>query len=160
MPTKPLKFLLPLAMALTGAAASAAPAANPEAEVRAVIADLAAGYANFDAQQVATHYTDDAIWQSPFGAKLIGRKTIERFLDREFAEPGFQSVAILSPLRVTDLHFRSPDVAVVWSEDATSGQVDDRNGQPLGQRKTHYLRVLVRTAQGWRISDDLIMDDK
>ncbi|MBL6749642.1 MAG: SgcJ/EcaC family oxidoreductase [Nevskia sp.] len=153
---KLLKIALPLSLLCWAATA----AATPEADVRAVIADVAAGYANFDARQVAANYTEDAVWENPFGAKLAGRKIIERFLDRMFAEPGFQSVTMLSPLHVTDVRFRTPDVAVVWSEESTGGQVDDRNGQPLGQRKSHFLQVLVRTAEGWRISDDMTMDEK
>jgi uncharacterized protein (TIGR02246 family) len=153
---KPLRILLPIILLSWAGTA----AATPEADVRAVIADVATGYANFDAHQVAANYTEDAVWQNPFGAKLAGRKTIERFLDRLFAEPGFQSMTLLSPLHVTDVHFRTPDVAVVWSEESSGGQVDDRNGQPLGQRKSHYLQVLVRTHDGWRISDDMIMDEK
>jgi uncharacterized protein (TIGR02246 family) len=153
---KMLKALLPIPFLCWAAAA----AATPETDVRAVIADVAAGYANFDAKQVAANYAEDAIWENPFGAKLSGKKTIERFLDQQFMEPGFQSVTMLSPLHVTDVRFRTPDVAVVWSEESSAGQVDDRSGQPLGQRKSHYLQVLVRTPQGWRISDDIIMDEK
>jgi hypothetical protein len=51
-----------------------------------------------------------------------------------------------------------PDVAVVWSEETSSGQVE--NGKPIGDRHSHYLEVLHRTAKGWLITDDMIMDER
>jgi len=134
--------------------------ADPDADVRKVLEQVNSGFARYDAHQVASAYTETATWQNPFGVRLEGRQQIEKFLTRLFQKPGFRSGQSTSSAKLTGLNFRSPDVAVAWSEETSEGQVDDQTGKPIGLRKSHYLDVLVRSREGWLISDEMIMDEK
>ncbi|HXL98846.1 MAG TPA: SgcJ/EcaC family oxidoreductase [Rhizomicrobium sp.] len=133
--------------------------ANAADDVRAVVNRVEDGYDKYDAKQVASVYTADAIWQNPFGVRLQGRDQIEKFLTKLFQRPGYRSGKSTSKLTM-EIHFVTPDVAVAWSEEASAGQIDDSTGKPIGQRKSHYMEVLVRKPGGWFITDDMIMDEK
>ena len=61
--------------------------------------------------------------------------------------------------KITDIHFPSPTVAVVWSEEKSEGQIDDETGKPMLPRHSHYLEVLEKTDNGWKITECIIMDE-
>ncbi len=150
------------AFALAAAMSCYAPLAahaDAQADVRAVVQRVEDGYNAYDAKQVASAYTPDALWQNPFGVRLHGNGEIEKFLIRLFNRPGYRSGKNTSKLSV-EIHFVSPTVAVAWSEESSAGQIDDSTGKPIGPRKTHYMEVLVRKPAGWFITDDMIMDEK
>jgi len=133
--------------------------ADGQAEIRAVMNRVEDGYDKYDAKQVASAYTADAIWQNPFGVRLHGRDQIEKFLTRLFQRPGYRSGKNTDKLTM-EIRFATPDVAVAWSEESSAGQIDDSTGKPIGPRKSHYMEVLVRKPGGWFITDDMIMDEK
>ena len=53
----------------------------------------------------------------------------------------------------------SPTTAAVWSEEKSEGQKDDRTGEPMKPRYTHYLEVFVKKDGKWLVSDSMIMDE-
>jgi uncharacterized protein (TIGR02246 family) len=136
----------------------AAPAPTPMDQVRALVARNIEGWSRYDAALVASTYADDATWQNPFGVRLQGPAKIKAFLDRLFSRAGYRAAKDTRPPTVQAVRFLGPDVAVVWSEETSVGQIED--GKPLGDRHSHYLQVLHRTAAGWRITDDMIMDER
>jgi hypothetical protein len=63
-----------------------------------------------------------------------------------------------SATKILDLRFPSPNVAVVWSDESSEGQVDDFTGKPMLPRHSFYMEVLVKNGGVWKISDSMIMD--
>ena len=146
------------AICLLAPATAAAQAAGPEDQVRAVVARNIDGWSKFDADEIAGTYAPDATWQNPFGVRLQGPKQLRAFLIHLFARPGFRAAKDTSAPAVQSVRMLGPDAAVVWSEESSTGQIE--NGKPLGDRHSHYLQVLHRTAAGWLITDDMIMDER
>jgi uncharacterized protein (TIGR02246 family) len=116
------------------------------------------GWARFDADEVASTYAPDATWQNPFGVRLHGPGQLHAFLLRLFARPGYRAAKDTSPPTIQAIRMLGPDAAAVWSEESSTGQIE--NGKPLGDRHSHYLQVLHRTPKGWKITDDMIMDER
>ena len=50
-----------------------------EKAIRAVLARETEGWDKFDPKEVASTFTEDAIWQNPFGVRLHGNAEIEKF---------------------------------------------------------------------------------
>jgi uncharacterized protein (TIGR02246 family) len=130
-----------------------------EAAVRTVWEAEGAAWAKFDAKAVASLYTSDATWQNPFGVRLHSSADLEKFLNRLFQRPGYRAQKEVEPPRITDIHFPSPTVAVVWGEEKSAGQIDDSNGKPMLPRHSHYVEVMVKEGSGWKISECMIMDE-
>jgi hypothetical protein len=107
---------------------------------------------------VASTFTSDAIWQNPFGVRLHGSIELEKFLNELFQRPGYRSAKETSAPKILDLRFPSPNVAIVWSDESSEGQIDDATGKPMLPRHSYYMEVLVREDGVWRISDSIIMD--
>ncbi len=149
-----------LALALFGFLAPLAHAqqSTDEAAVRAVFARETEGWDKYDAKEVASVFTDDAVWQNPFGVRLHGRAEIEKFLNNLFARPGYRSGKDTNPTKILDLRMTSPTTAAVWSDESSQGQVNDISGNPMQPRHSYYLEVYVKKDGAWKISDALIMD--
>jgi uncharacterized protein (TIGR02246 family) len=130
-----------------------------EDAVRRVVAQETAAWAGYDAKGVASLYTTDAIWQNPFGVRLHGSAELEKFLDSLFQRPGYRSAKDTVAPKIADLRFPSPNVAIVWSEETSDGQVDDASGKKMLPRHSYYLEVLVNRDGVWKISDCIIMDE-
>jgi uncharacterized protein (TIGR02246 family) len=129
-----------------------------EAAIRAVLARETEGWDKFDPKQVASTFTDDAIWQNPFGVRLHGRAEMEKFLTDLMARPGFRAGKSTSPTKILDLRLTSPTTAAVWSDEQIDGLVNDFSGNPMQPRHSYYLKVLVKKEGTWKISDAMIMD--
>jgi len=128
-------------------------------DVRAVVAREIDAWSKFDTKAVVSLYTSDAIWQNPFGVRLHGTAELAKFLNQLFARPGYRAAKDTSPAKVVDLRFPAPGVAVVWSDEASTGQIDDLTGKPMAPRHSYYLEVLVKKDGAWKISECLIMDE-
>jgi len=139
---------------------SAIPAAHAsdESEVRKVVAHEIEGWAKFDAQQVASVFSIDAVWQNPFGVRLHGRRQIQDFLSELFQRPGYRAAKDTSMPKILDLRIASPSVAIVWSDEKSEGQIDDSTGKPMLPRHSYYLEVLVKKDGSWKVSDSMITD--
>jgi len=155
-----MRMRMTLALALLGFLAPIARAQQSadEAAVRAVIARETEGWDKFDAKEVASVFTDDAVWQNPFGVRLHGRAEIEKFLTGLMARPGYRAGKDTSPAKILDLRMTSPTTAAVWSDESSQGQVNDNSGNPMQPRHSYYLEVLIKKDGSWMISDALIMD--
>ena len=97
-----------LALALQPAHAQQA---TDEAAIRAVLAREAEGWNKFDPKQVASIFTEDVIWQNPFGVRLHGKAELEKFLTDLLARPGFRAGKSTSPVTILDLRLTSPTTA-------------------------------------------------
>lgn len=131
---------------------------SDEAAIRAVLARETEGWDKFDPKEVASKFTDDAIWQNPFGVRLHGRAEIEKFLTDLLARPGYRAGKSTSPTTILDLRLTSPTTAAVWSDERIEGLVNDYSGNPMQPRHSYYLKVLVKKEGEWKISDAMIMD--
>ena len=129
-----------------------------EAAIRAVLARETEGWDKFDPHQVASSFTDDAVWQNPFGVRLHGNKELEKFLTDLMARPGYRQGKDTAPTTILDLRITSPTTAAVWSDERIEGLVNDISGNPMQPRHSYYLEVLVKKDGVWKISDALIMD--
>jgi uncharacterized protein (TIGR02246 family) len=132
--------------------------ASDESDVRAVVASEIEGWSTYDAKKVASVFTSDCIWQNPFGVRLHGSAQLEKFLTSLFKRPGYRSAKDTSAPKILDLRFSSPNVAVVWSDESSQGQIDDATGKPMHPRHSYYMEVLVKKDGSWKISDSIIMD--
>ena len=129
-----------------------------EAAIRVVIAREHEGWDKFDAEEVASVYTDDAVWQNPFGVRIHGRQELQKFVAGLMSGTGFRAGKSTTPVKILDLRLTSPTTAAVWSDERIAGLVNDNSGQPVPPRHSYYLEVLVKAHGEWRISDELIMD--
>jgi uncharacterized protein (TIGR02246 family) len=129
-----------------------------EAAIRAVLARETEGWNKFDPKEVVSTYTEDAIWQNPFGVRIHGTAEMEKFLTDLLARPGFRAGQSTSPTKILDLRLTSPTTAAVWSDERIEGLVNDFSGNPMQPRHSYYLKVLVMKDGVWKISDALIMD--
>jgi uncharacterized protein (TIGR02246 family) len=141
----------------------ALPAALPqqstdESAIRAVLAREQEGWDKFDPKEVVSTYTDDIIWQNPFGVRIHGTADMEKFLTNLLARPGFRAGHSTVPGKILDLHLTSPTTAVVWSDEQIDGLVNDFSGNPMQPRHSYYLRVMVKKDGLWKTSDFLVMD--
>jgi len=129
-----------------------------EAAIRAVIAHETEGWDKFDPKEVVSTYTEDVIWQNPFGVRIHGRAEMEKFLTDLLARPGFRAGKSTVPAKILDIRLTSPTTAVVWSDEKIEGLVNDYSGNPMQPRHSYYLRVLVKKDGVWKTSDFLVMD--
>ena len=132
--------------------------AKDEAAIRAVLAHETEGWNKFDANEVASTFTTNAIWQNPFGVRLHGRAEIKSFLTDLMSRPGFRAGQSTVPTTILDLRLTSATTASVWSDEKIAGLVNDNSGKPMQPRHSYYLKVLVKENGTWKISDALIMD--
>ncbi len=137
-----------------------APGQQPseEAAIRSVLARETDGWNRFSAKDVVATFTDDVVWQNPFGVRIHGKKDMETFLTDLLARPGYRAGTSTTPRTVLDLRLTSPTTATVWSDERIEGLVNDYSGNPMQPRHSYYLEVLVKRDGVWKISDALIMD--
>ncbi len=131
---------------------------SDETAIRSVLAHETEGWDRFDAKEVASAFTDDLIWQNPFGVRLHGKKEFETFLNDLLARPGYRAGKSTTPATILDVRLTSPTTAAVWSDERIDGLVNDFSGNPMPPRHSYYLRVLVKKGGVWKISDALVMD--
>jgi uncharacterized protein (TIGR02246 family) len=129
-----------------------------EKAVREVLARETDGWNTFDPKKVISAYTDNIIWQNPFGVRLHGKPEVEKFLTDLLARPGYRAGSSTTPITILDLRFTSPTTAAVWSDERIDGLINDLSGNPMQPRHSFYLKVLVKKHGAWKISDFLVMD--
>jgi uncharacterized protein (TIGR02246 family) len=130
-----------------------------EAAIRAVEQRQNAGYDEHDAAKVVSCFAEDMIWQNPFGVRIKSKEKLQKFLTNLFQRPGYLAAKDTSAPHITDIHMLSPTTAAVWSEEKSEGQKDDRTGQLMKPRYTHYLEVFVKKDGKWLVADSMIMDE-
>ncbi len=154
------RFPIVLSLAVFAVALHTVQAQQPsdEAAIRAVLARETEGWDKFDPKQVVSTFTEDVIWQNPFGVRIHGRAEMEKFLTDLLARPGFRAGKSTSPTKILDIRLTSPTTAVVWSDERIEGLVNDFSGNPMQPRHSYYLTVLVKKEGAWKISDAMVMD--
>jgi uncharacterized protein (TIGR02246 family) len=152
------KALIGFVTILVSIAAGAQAVASDADAVRSAIRKEIAAWSNYDAHQIASLYTSDATWQNPFGARVHSSAELEKVLTMLFQRPAYRAAKDTEEAKIIDLHFPSPTVAVVWSDESSKGQIDDETGRPMHPRHSYYLEVLVKRDEGWKISECMIMD--
>jgi uncharacterized protein (TIGR02246 family) len=155
-----MRTKIALSLALLGFLAPVAHAQQSadEAAVRAVVARETEGWDKFDPKEVASVFTEDVMWQNPFGVRIHGRADLEKFLTNLLARPGYRAGKDTAPTKILDLRMTSPTTAVVWSDEKSEGQTNDFSGNPMQPRHSYYLEVLVKKDGAWLISDAMVMD--
>jgi uncharacterized protein (TIGR02246 family) len=153
-----LSFALSIALLLLLFPGARAQQPSEETAIRNVLARETDGWNKFNAKPVAATFTEDAIWQNPFGVRLHGKKEIEKFLTDLLARPRYRAGKSTTPTTILDLRLTSPTTAVVWSDERIEGVVNDFSGNTMPPRHSHYLEVLVKKDGDWKVSDSLIMD--
>src|ERR1700722_18438074 len=129
--------MLRLPIAFTAAILALAPLRAPaqqstdEAAVRAVFAREQEGWDKFDPKEVVSTYTDDVVWQNPFGVRIHGRAEMEKFLTDLLARPGYRAGKSTTPAKILDLRLTSSTTAAVWSDERIDGLVNDFSGNPM-----------------------------
>ena len=151
---------LALSLALLSLALPAARGQQPsdETAIRTVLAHETEGWNTFNVKEVVSTFTDDAIWQNPFGVRLHGNKDLEKFLTDLFARPGYRAGTSTTPRTILDLRLTSATTAAVWSDERIEGLVNDLSGNPMQPRHSYYLELLVKKDGAWKVSDALVMD--
>jgi uncharacterized protein (TIGR02246 family) len=152
------RIVLPIVLLALTLQPAHAQQSTDEAAIRAVLARETEGWNKFDPKEVVSTFTEDAIWQNPFGVRLHGRAELEKFLTDLLARPGFRAGTSTAPTTILDLRITSPTSAVVWSDERIDGLINDLSGHPMQPRHSYYLKVLVKQDGEWKISDALIMD--
>ena len=142
-----------------GAKAQMAAAGGDEAAIRAVAQRENDGYDEHDAAKVVSCFADDMIWQNPFGVRFKSKAAVQKFLTNLFQRPGYLAAKDTTAPHITDIHMLSPTTAAVWSEEKSEGQKDDRTGELMKPRYTHYLEVFVKKDGKWLVTDSMIMDE-
>ena len=84
-----------------------------ERAIRSVLARETDGWNTFNAEEVTSTYTEDVIWQNPFGVRLHGKKEVRKFLTDLLARPGYRAGTSTTPTTVLDLRLTSPTTAAV-----------------------------------------------
>ena len=154
----PLTFATLLLSLLLAASPAVGQAPSDEAAIRAVLAHETEGWDTFNAKEVVSTFTDDLIWQNPFGVRIHGKADFEKFLTDLLARPGYRAGKDTAPTKILDVRITSPTTASVWSDEQIVGLVNDISGHPMAPRHSYYLKVLVKKDGVWKISDALIMD--
>ena len=149
-----------LAVALVGLSIQNihAQSSSDEAAIRRLIAQETEAWQGFDAEKVASTFTNDAIWQNPFGVRLHGKTQIQKFLTDLMSRPGYRAGKDTSSRQILDLRLTSSTTAAAWSDESIEGLINDNSGNPMQPRHSYYLEVLVKRDGVWKISDFLVMD--
>jgi uncharacterized protein (TIGR02246 family) len=129
-----------------------------EAAIRGVIAHETEGWNTFNAGEILATYTEDVIWQNPFGVRLHGKNEVGKFLTDLLARPGYRAGTSTTPATILDLRLTSPTTAAVWSDERIDGLVNDFSGNKMAPRHSYYLRVMVKKDGVWKTSDFMVMD--
>ncbi len=153
-----LSFALSVALFSLPFAAAQGQQSTEERAIRSVLARETDGWNKFDAKQVVSTFTEDVIWQNPFGVRIHGSGEMEKFLTDLLARPGYRAGTSTTPRTILDLRLTSATTAAVWSDERIEGLVNDLSGNPMQPRHSYYLELLVKKDGAWKVSDALVMD--
>ncbi len=117
--------LLPLALLILSLPGAHGRQPSEGMAIRSVLAREPEGWNNFDAKEVASTFTEDAVSQNPFGVRLRGNQEIEKFLTGLMAGPGYRAGKSTTPIKILDLRVTSRTTAPVWSDARIEGLVND-----------------------------------
>lgn len=149
-----------LALAAT---AHAQPSSNSpaldEAGVRAAVTKRIEGRLQLNAALSAEPFADDAVWINAFGRRLVGRRTIESFLEQLYSDPGYRSRDEVQRPEIAEIVFVRPDVAVARVFAVNRGQRLP-NGTVIAERRSHNTMTLTRESDGWKVRYEIVTDER
>ena len=127
-----------------------------EAAILSVLSRWEEAWSNGDASMAAEDYADNADWLNPWGDRLAGRASIERFLEAMFSDPqfGYRKTEVTS----RTVRFIKPDVAVALTTFEVVGQ-RATSGHEVPRRYGHSCRVLSKREGRWSILTHFFMDE-
>jgi uncharacterized protein (TIGR02246 family) len=111
-----------------------------------------------DAHAERTVYAPDAVWINAFGRRRVGPDSIEAFLSRLYADPGYAASRLVRE-EVPEVWFIRPDVAVVHEYHEREAQ-RLADGSVIPIRRVHTTFVLSKENGGWLVRYQFIGDER
>jgi len=156
-----MKLLVPLAALLFSgtsvAGAQSSPSAADSAAILGAIANWERAWTIQDPELAARDYAADADWTNAFGARQLGRDSIEARLTQIFQLPFVTAGS--TQYEYHDLRFLGRDVALVRSRSLRAGQ-QLADGRVQETRRINHLRVFIKRDGRWLIVSHLIGDER
>jgi len=114
--------------------------AADEAAIRKAVRSYVAAFNRGDAREVASHWSPQGVYVSPYGERFQGRQAIADVFAEYFAEAKGQRIELGNPA----IRFLTPNVAVEEGIAKVS-----RRGEPL--EATSYMAIHVKQNGQWKI---------
>ncbi|MBA2706840.1 MAG: nuclear transport factor 2 family protein [Gemmatimonadaceae bacterium] len=127
--------------------------------IRAVMTRLGNAWMKRDAGAVASIYAADVEWTNAFGRVKRDRGELEAFLRNELFAGGTGTPGRSVTARTISFRYVGDDAAVVHTYSENEGQLSPR-GTPMGYRRIHNTLVLAKLPEGWRVVQQMIMDQR
>ena len=109
---------------------------------------------------LADAYAADVDWTNAWGRRLHGREELSQFWEQARHDQNYLAGKITPGSERIDVRFVSPDVAVIHTYAARTGQTDSTTGKVIPTRKVHSQIVVSKEDGKWLIQSELIMDEK
>ena len=149
--------ILVLILALTGKLAGQSRAADSIAVLR-VIGHRTEAMRTLDAHAERSVYAPNAVWINAFGRRRVGPDSIEAFLSRLYADPGYTASRMVREA-APEVWFIRPDVAVVHEYHEREAQ-RLADGRVIPVRRVHTTFVLSRENGTWLVRYQFIGDER
>jgi uncharacterized protein (TIGR02246 family) len=111
-----------------------------------------------DSHSERSIYAPDAVWINAFGRRRAGPDSIEAFLSRLYADPGYGE-SRLARQEAPEIRFIRPDVAVVHEYHEREGQ-RLADGSVIPIRRVHTTFVLSKESSHWLVRYQFISDER
>ena len=111
-----------------------------------------------DSHAERTIYAPNAVWINAFGRRRVGVDSIEAFLSRLYANPGYAASRMVRE-KAPEVWFIRPDVAVVHEYHEREAQ-RLADGSVIPVRRVHTTFVLSKENGGWLVQYQFIGDER
>ena len=111
-----------------------------------------------DARAERSVYAPNAVWINAFGRRRVGPDSIETFLSRLYADPGYTASRMVREA-APEVWFIRPDVAVVHEYHEREAQ-RLADGRVIPVRRVHTTFVLSRENGAWLVRYQFIGDER
>ncbi len=135
----------------------AAQSASDTSSILKAVEHWETGWNEGNIAQMTADYAREVDWTNAFGDRVIGRDSLKSFL-RLFMSFGFVRAGQSENIS-NDLSFIHPEIALLRSTSLVSGQLHS-NGEPMGDRHLHHLRVFEKRNDRWKIVSHLISQEQ
>lgn len=149
--------ILVLILALAGKLAGQSRAADSIAVLH-VIEHRTEAMRAHDAHAERSVYAPNAVWINAFGRRRVGPDSIEAFLSRLYADPGYAASRMVCEA-APEVWFIRPDVAVVHEYHEREAQ-RLADGSVIPIRRVHTTFVLSKENGGWLVRYQFIGDER
>lgn len=111
-----------------------------------------------DAHAERSVYAPNAVWINAFGRRRVGADSIETFLSRLYADPGYAASRMVRE-GTPEVWFIRPDVAVVHEYHEREAQ-RLADGTVIPIRRVHTTFVLSKENDSWLVRYQFIGDER